>query len=214
MPMQDLLHAALAGVNLPYTIGLALVLLYWLSVILGALDFSAFDLDLDADAAADLDADASADGMSGWFAGALHFFNFGKAPFMLIMSIALATAWALAVLGNHYVGGYQAGFALATALPILFIGLLAAKVLTAPFLPFFEQLMKEAQPVDYAGMECQLLLPASPAQMGQAKVIVEEDELLIYVKPVEGSPLLPAGSKGIVSRAAADGSHYLIRPLN
>jgi hypothetical protein len=211
--MQDLLNAAMAGVNLPFTLLLGLVVLYWLSVILGAVDLSAFEFDIDAevDVDADVDTDVDAGGMSGWFAGALHFFNFGRVPFMLIITVTVVTAWVLAILGNHYLGHYSLGYALATAIPILFIGLFAAKVVTTPFVPLFEQISKEAQPMDYIGQACELILPASFTQMGQARVQAEDDELLIYVKTAAPELQLPSGTKAIVSRAAPDGSHYLVR---
>ncbi|MEQ8702993.1 MAG: DUF1449 family protein [Phaeodactylibacter sp.] len=214
--MQDLLNAAIAGVNLPFTLLLGLVILYWLSVILGAVDLSAFDFDVDAevdlDVDADIDTDVDAGGMSGWFAGALHFFNFGRVPFMLVLTATVLTAWVLAILGNHYLGHYSPAYALATAVPILFIGLLVSKVVTTPFVPIFEQISKEAQPMDYIGQACELILPASFTQMGQARVQVEDDELLIYVKTATPELQLPSGAKGVVSRTAPDGSHYLIRP--
>lgn len=214
--MQNLLNAAMAGVNLPFTLLLGLVILYWLSVILGAVDLSAFDFDVDAevdlDVDTDIDTEVDAGGISGWFAGALHFFNFGRVPFMLVITATVLTSWVLAILGNHYIGQYSLGYALATAVPTLFIGLFAAKLVTMPFVPLFEQISKEAQPMDYIGQACELILPASFTQMGQARVRNVDDELIIYVKTTDPELQLPSGTKGIVSRVAADGSHYLVRP--
>ena len=51
--MWEVLQAALAAVNLPYTVFLGLILLYWLTVIIGALDLDLFNIDLDADADVD-----------------------------------------------------------------------------------------------------------------------------------------------------------------
>ncbi|NRA50741.1 MAG: DUF1449 family protein [Phaeodactylibacter sp.] len=213
--MQDLLNAAMAGVNLPFTVLLGLVILYWISVILGAVDLSAFDFDFDGDVDMDIDADVDTDAdvgsMSGWFAGALHFFNFGRVPFMLVITATVLTSWVLAILGNHYLGDYSLGYALATFLPILFIGLLVAKLITTPFVPLFEQISKEAKPLDYIGEVCELVLPASFNQIGQARVQSEDDELLIYVKTATPDLSLPTGAKAIVTKASKDGSHYLIR---
>jgi len=211
--MQELLNAALAGVNLPYTMLLGLVILYWLSVVLGAFDLSALDFDLDAEVDTDIDLDADTGDIGGWFAGALHFFNFGRVPFMLIMTVVVLAAWSMAILGNHYIGNYQIGFALATAIPIVFIGLILAKWLTNPLVPLFEQMNKEAKPMDYIGQACQLILPATHEQMGQAKVTVEDNELLIYVKTAAPGLNLPAGAEAVVIRRAKDESHYLINKL-
>ena len=105
--MQELLQAALAPYNIVHTLLLTVVLFYWLGIIFGALDISAFDIDVDAgvDMDVDADVDAGADGNGvGWFAGALHFFNFGKLPFMLIMSFVIFFAWAISILAHHYIG--------------------------------------------------------------------------------------------------------------
>jgi hypothetical protein len=43
---MDFIEACFHVVNLPATLLLILVVLYWLTVIIGALDLTAFDLDL------------------------------------------------------------------------------------------------------------------------------------------------------------------------
>ena len=55
--LSQLFAACFTAVNLPYTLLLIAMLLYWLSVIAGALDISILDLDIDLDANVDLDAD-------------------------------------------------------------------------------------------------------------------------------------------------------------
>ena len=110
--MQELWQAAFEPVNLFYTILLGLILLYWLSVLVGALDLSALDFDLDVDADmdmdvdvdADIDADAEMESSLGWMAGALHFFNFGKLPFMILMTFVILPAWVLSIGLNENLG--------------------------------------------------------------------------------------------------------------
>ena len=127
--MLELWNAALAAVNLPYTILLGFVCLYWLSVITGVLDISTGDVDVDLDIDVDADMDVEADAEIGWMGGALHFFNFGKVPFMLIMTVVIVSAWSMAVISNHYWGDYKWHFGLAMAGPILFVSLFIAKIL-------------------------------------------------------------------------------------
>lgn len=55
--MQELLNAAFSIVNLFPTILLLVILLYWLFVILGAIDLNFFDVEVDADADVDVDVD-------------------------------------------------------------------------------------------------------------------------------------------------------------
>lgn len=218
--MQELLHAIAQPLNLPYTVLLGLVLLYWISVILGALDLSAFDFDVDADVDVDVDIDVDADldvdtevgGVGGWFAALLHFFNFGKVPFMLIMTVVVLTGWTLTILSNHYWGDHAPGFALAMAGPILFLSLLIAKFLTTPLVPVFESMNQEAAPVDFIGQTGQLLLPASPDKFGQAEVMIRGDVLLVNVKTLPGGPVLPRGTLVVITGRTEDRRYYLIEP--
>ena len=59
--MTELIQTAFSPINLLFTILLMLVILYWLSIIIGALDIGSFDLDFDFDA--DVDVDLDADGL-------------------------------------------------------------------------------------------------------------------------------------------------------
>jgi len=96
--MYELIQTAFSPVNLIYTFLLIIVIMYWLSIIIGALDFGSFDIDFDIDADVDIDIDVDAEietGSSSNLAGVLHFFNFGKLPFMVIMSFAVLFAWAI-----------------------------------------------------------------------------------------------------------------------
>ena len=206
--MQELLQAALSSHNIVYTLFLTVVLLYWLGIILGALDISAFDIDVDMDANvdvdvdvdADVDAHASAEGHEvGWFAGALHFFNFGKLPFMLIMSFVIFFCWVISVLGHHYVGHGSLFFSLALIFPNLFASLVLTKIITTPLVPIFRNLDAGEEAVDYIGESCTLTLPATPNKMGQAQVTINNSNLLINVKVSERKPeALYKGDKALI----------------
>lgn len=216
--MQELLQVAFWPVNLFYTILLMLVVLYWLSVILGAIDLSSVDLDLDVDADVDadidvdLDADVEADAgtTSGWMAGALHFFNFGKMPFMVIMTVVVMSGWLLSILSNYYLGNGSGWFALAMFLPILFVGLVIAKVLTTPLIPLFKRLDTTAEDVDYIGLACKLKLPASASRFGQAEVLIDGAPNLINVKTKSDEEILRTGEEAVVIGKTDDQRYYLI----
>lgn len=222
--MQELWNAALSAVNLPYTFLLGLVLLYWISVILGALDLSALDFDVDADVDVDMDVDldmdvdadvdSDLDAGGGWFATALNFFNFGKVPFMIIMTVVIVSSWAMAVVSNHYWGNYDWLFALAMVGPILFVSLLLAKFLTAPLVPLFEQINKASKPIDYVGLNCRLLLPADHEKFGQAEVTIDGDSLLIHVKTAQPGLRLQTGDRAVVIGKTPDKQFYLVSHLD
>ena len=95
--MNELLHAAVAPPNLLPTGLLVFVLLYWLTVILGLIDFKSLDLEVAVDADSDLELGPdTTDGHLGHHAGeagvsflnhALAFFNLGRVPLMVFVSL-------------------------------------------------------------------------------------------------------------------------------
>lgn len=214
--MYELFQAALSPPNIVYSVLLCVVLLYWLSVIIGALDIGSFDFDLDLDADLDVDVDTDIDTGSGggWFAGALHFFNFGRLPFMVVFSFLILGMWSLSILGNHYLGQGSVIFPFVMFLPMLFISLVVTKIITTPLVPIFESLDKGVEAVEYLGLTCKMLLPATTTQMGQAEVLYDSNPLLINVKVSEtqATPVLK-GEEGLIVGRSSDDRYFLIEKI-
>lgn len=217
--MQALLHEALLPVNLAFTVLLIFVMLYWLTVMLGLIDISAVDVDLEVDADIDADVDLDADtdtevdsAQHGWIGSSLQFFNFGRVPFMVVFSFLTLCLWALSLLSNHYFGQGSWGTAAILFIPNLAIALLATKIITTPLVPLFRHFDGSTEPVDYIGQECTLTLPASAIAMGQAEVLINDTPLLVNVKPSEGAPL-ERGTKALIVNESPDGRYYLVKQL-
>jgi len=213
--MNELIQIAFSPVNIVYTFLLILVISYWLFIIIGAMDFGAFDLDFDFDADMDVDVDMDADvstGGAGSLAGVLHFFNFGKLPFMVIMSFVILSAWTISILTNYYFGGGYILFGLALLFPNLFVSLCLTKVITTPLIPIFEKMESGIAPVDYIGMTCKLILPASNSKLGQAEVLIDDSPLLVNVK-VESETIddFEKGAEAIILRKEKNKPYYIIR---
>ncbi len=220
--MLELLQAAVSPVNVVYTVLLVIVLIYWMSIIVGVLDTGSFDIDfdldvdvdldvdLDVDVDADMDVDADGDVGGGWFAGALHFFNFGKLPFMIIMSFVILFQWAMALLANHNFGHGSVIFALVTALPILFVSLSMTKIITTPLIPVFAKLDTAAEPVNYIGKTGTLILPPTRNKLGQAEVIDEGNPLIISVKVSEDEAIPKKGESIVVIHEADNKTHFIV----
>jgi hypothetical protein len=219
--MNALLEAAVAPYNVVYTGLLMLVLLYWVTVIFGALDIGAFDfdvdtdldidVDVDVDADVDVDSDADVGSSAGWLAGTLHFFNFGKLPFMVIMTFLIFSMWAISILANHYIGGSWF-FALILLLPNLFVSLVITKILTTPLVPVFKDYKsKGVEAIDYIGQLCTMRLPATSSQIGQAEVRYDGDSLLITVKVVEGGSPILKGEKALIINRSEDEKYFIVR---
>ena len=217
--MNELLQAALSPVNLLYTLLLVLVLLYWLTVIIGALDMNALDIDFDMDVDADMDIDVDVDsdidvngGAAAWLAGALQFFNFGKMPMMVILSFTILFTWMINILMNHYIGQGSIPFAIALMMPNLLISLLLTKLFTTPLVPLFKQINTPEKNVDYIGMTCTLLVSATETKKGQAEIFHNSSAHLVYVKVSKNDrETIRKGEKAVIVDKATDEDVYFIR---
>lgn len=206
--MQELFNVALHPLNIVYTLLLALVILYWLSVIVGALDLGSIDVDADFDAG--FDGDFS---FGGWLAGALHFFHFDRLPFMLIMSLVITSAWSMALLSNHYWGKYDTTFALFLTGPIVLIAFIVAKLLSYPLIPLFKATNTAAVAVEYIGQICRVKLPPSGDQFGQAGVEYDGDELLVNIKSAAADRTWRSGQTAVIIGRSEDHRYWLIEPV-
>lgn len=216
--MQALFQEALLPVNIAFTVLLIFVLLYWLTVMLGVIDISSFDVDLDVDADVDVDADMDVDtdangNSTGWLGQGLQFFNFGRVPFMVVISFLTLSMWTFSILYNFYIGQGSWNTALILFVPNLAASLLITKLITTPLVPIFRHLDGAASPVDYIGQECVLTLPASTLSMGQAEVMVDDTPLLVNVKPDQDQPL-QRGEKALIVGTDEEGKYFLVKQLD
>jgi len=209
--MTELLQAAVLPPNLVATGLLVFVLLYWLTVIVGLLDFKTADLHLGGPT--DLHADASHlhGPHSDWLNGALAFFNLGRVPLMLFISFVALPLWVGSILTNYYTGNTSLLRGLVFLLPLLVASLFVAKVLTQPFVRLFTALEKDHDGGAVAlGKVCTVLLPATADHLGQASVRIDGAPLMLNVRTT-GAPLAK-GETALVIDYDTPRRCYLIEP--
>ncbi|MEM0994754.1 MAG: hypothetical protein AAGI49_17105 [Bacteroidota bacterium] len=213
--MNELLHFAFEPVNIFYSILLLVVLLYWLSVFIGALDIGVLDFDLDIDADVDADTDIDVEGGGGWFVQALQFFNFGLLPFMVIFSFLVLFMWMFSILGNYYLSNGTIWFPLILFLPALFFSLLITKVITYPMVGFFKQLKAgDAKSIDFTGRICELNLPLQQGYISAGDVMIDGSRITLSLKPeAEVTTIIPSTTKVLITRSNEDNSIHFVRPL-
>ena len=215
--MLDLLQAAVHPVNIVYTILLGISVVYWFSVILGIFDVATFDIDIDIDVDVDVDVDVDMDADAavggGFLANALHFFNFGQMPFMVIMSFLNLLQWMFAIPVNHYLGHYATVFALGAILPILAVSLILTKIFTTPLIPLFAQLDTHEEPVNYMGQIGVVTLTPTREKAGQAEVTHDGNTLIITIRVPKHIDLPKRGDEVLVIAEAADKTYYMVQPF-
>ena len=202
--MTDLFRAAVLPPNLPATGLLVFVLLYWLTVIVGLLDFKTIDLHVDAHSGPHLH---GAD--SEWLNGALAFFNLGRIPVMVFGSFVVLPLWVGSILTNYYTANTALLPGLLYLLPLLVGSIFLAKFLTLPFVKLFTALEKDHDGGAVAlGKVCTVLLPATTEHLGQASVRIDGAPLRLNVRALSGP--IGKGETALVIDYDAQRRCYLI----
>lgn len=172
--MSELFKNAITGGNIIPTVLLILVVLYWIIVIIGVLDFDFFDFDLDLNAG-----DAA-----GPFYAILAFLKVGELPFMFVFSILILNFWIIAML--MYYLPIAPGGAVNTVL-LLPAMILSTFITKFEFLPFKGILKKssmhENTEDEVIRQLCILKCDVNSERLGQAEVERDGASLVINVKP-------------------------------
>ena len=218
--MREVFLEAVAFCNLPFTVLLGLVVVYWLLVALGALDtdFGA-DAELDASVDADVDADGHharhmhADAEAGWFSNVLHFINVGDVPLMVVLSVMALCLWLGSMIANHYWTGGNTLLALAALVPNSVLSLVVTRYVTLPLKPLFRLLRRdEDEHVPVVGRQCRITTSEANGSFGQAEIATEGAPLLIDVRTLDGGSIT-RGTTAVVVRADNDRGIYFIAEM-
>ncbi len=133
------------AVNLPATILLLLIMLYWLMVIFGAFDLGALDFDLGWEPVSPTegvpDIGSAAAGAGGLFKAVLGFFYLGRVPTIALLSVFALIFWLGTVLINQAYNP-QADWVrgMLSWAPIALGSLLLTKLVLWPMLPLFDEM--------------------------------------------------------------------------
>lgn len=213
---MGLLTAAFMPVNLVVTVLLILVVLYWLMVIIGALDIDLFDFDLDADVDADVDVDVDADVAGGGFLrGFLDFLYIGEVPIMILFSILILCMWMISMAANQLLnpmGSMLIGF------PIffgnLFVSVFITKVLFMPFKNLIKSFNEDGNATKQViGRICVVTTTLVSDKMGQAEMSSKGAPVLLNVV-AEGEHVFHKGDEAVVTGKNSVNGVYTIAPVD
>ena len=227
--MTELLSEAFRLVNLPFTILLILVVVYWLLVAIGALSGPSPDAELDVHAHADVDLDAHGDvdldahhqveghhsghghheGGSTW-TSVLKFVNLGDVPVMVVLSVLILSLWSFGVVANRYWTG--GSHLLATVFLVANFGVSAVvtRYATMPLKPVFRLLNKQYdEPVKIIGQHCRVVTSEATPDFGQAEITTNGAPLLINVRTLNDA-MLAKGDLAVVVREDAERRIFFI----
>lgn len=202
---RNFLVYSISGSNLPYTIALGLIMLYWLFVIVGTFDLDLFDFDLDMDGDADIPP-----AMLDRF---LDFFNVGEVPIMIVASATVISAWCSAMIVNFYIPESFNFFAhLVVAIPNIALGLFLGKIITTPIRKIYISMNNQDKTTPIVGNTATALMDIGPGEKGQADVIRNGSPLRIMVQLNENSKPVKKGDEVLmiqeIKRGLYEGEHF------
>lgn len=215
--MSELLHVAFMPVNLLFTVLLLLVLLYWIMVILGALDIDFLDFDFDTDTDVDVDADADMDVQGGGILrGLLEFFYVGEIPVMVLASVFALCLWVISVLGNYYMNPKGS---LILSLPILagnlIVSCMLVKIMAVPLRKLFKSLDTDPNATrNVMGRICRIVTTeVTSTRIGQGEIQTKGAPVLLNVR-AEGDHVFHKDDEALIVSQNKETGVYIIAPVD
>jgi hypothetical protein len=136
--VKELWEQAILPYNLPFTILLGMVVLFWLVSLSGALGIDA----LDADPGPAVDGDFNASDVPG---SLLRVVNAGFVPLTVVLSVLILVMWIMSIALNFYLNPSQSILLASGIILVSFIvGVIATKIITQPLVPLMRRL-KQAE---------------------------------------------------------------------
>ncbi len=218
--MLEVWQASLSGANIIPTILLGISLIYWIFVIIGALDLEILDIDfgLDADAEIDVDVDVDAgssiDATSGisFFQTFLVYFNVGYVPVAILLSIHFIFFWAFSVLSYILLKHPNNTISLLLLIPGFLGGLFIMKFMTIPIKRLTIKGNKSAKRKTI-GQICKLMQNLEPGRLGQGEVKTEGAPLIVTIK-VKGPEPMKKGQTALIIDKDKQNNFFYIEPFN
>ena len=223
--MTELIQTAFSPVNAVVTVLLILNVIYWITVILGAIDVDFLDVelfdsgleagpdvDLDVDAEGDLDLDMSNHGM---LRSVMHFFYVGEVPVMLLLSVLILSLWTLCMFGNHY---FNPRSSFIVAMPVYAISFVASlficRIFAMPLKKLYDMFNKDYNaPKKVIGRICIVATTSVSDKMGQAEVKTKGAPIVLNVVS-DGEHVFHKGDEAVIVGKDNEKGIYTIAPLD
>lgn len=200
--MSEFLSAILAFPTVVFTILLGVVVLYWLLVLVGALDLDVLDF-------ADVDGDGDADGLG----GVVEALGLGGVPVMLSLSLLVLGAWGICLLAMELAGGLGvvgAGLAAGVAVAALLVAVPVTSFAVRPLRRLFVT-HPAPESRSLVGRICTVTTLKVDERYGQAEIEDGGAGLLIQVR-YSGPGRLGRGDKAVIFDYKDD--IFLVAPVD
>lgn len=235
--MMELLRESILPVNLPFTLLLGAVAIYWAVALFGLVDLDGgggegadgFAGDGAGEGAVDGGGhdggghdghEAMAEGGKAVHGGgALHaamkFVGAADVPLIFVLSLFSLMLWGLNVGLNHYLNpGFDGARASLLLIPVVLGAFVATRLLVIPLRPLARALRKPEAPAEIIGAEGVVRSARLDREFGEIEVFTSGKFLILRARLGEGGNGLRKGDKVLVVAKAEGGPGYVVRPLD
>ena len=204
--MTEIMHESMLWVNMPYTALLGLVLLYWLLVILGALDINLGDFDLFSDIESDVDAEVVME--AGWLMGVLQFLNLGQVPTMIVASFLIVSLWTGSMILNHYWNVPATWISFFLFIPNFVLAGVVTHFCARPFARLFRELNHQGvEKLPMTGRIGKVITSEVNDHFGQVEIETGGAPLVISARAVDGETYTKGDSVVVVEALDSESSY-------
>ncbi len=205
--MLELLAESIAFYNLPLTVLLGLVILYWVVSAIGVLDLE-FDFDLDGDFSVE------AGSALGALGGLLRFANADRVPTMIVATVFVLFLWGFGMALNlifNQTGSYLLAGLL--FLPNFIASLICTKLVTLPLKGLFTKFRLEGEVQEPIVGRSGIVKSAQVDEIyGQVEVLTASSPLLLNARVTSGSGLsLAKGTQVLIFDHDSEREIFLVR---
>lgn len=207
--MKEIWEQAILPCNLPLTILLGLVILFWLFTLIGAFSVDSIEADLDTDG------DGMIDHIGDISAAMLRMVNAGSVPVTVVLSLLILMMWLVSITLNYYFNPTQNVLFCVLFFIAAFIGgVIATKLITQPLVPFMRKLKEAENAAPVIGEEGIVRSISIDSTYGQVEVPRPDGApALLNARLGHDAAAVPRGTPVIVVSLDESTGVYLVRPL-
>ncbi|MCP5541039.1 MAG: hypothetical protein H7A53_11775 [Akkermansiaceae bacterium] len=228
--MPEILQEALKGHNLPLTILVGVVLLYWVVSMFGLVDLDSMDGG-GADAADGLDGgadDGGADDGGGedgdsenghhhglsFLQAMVRFVGASDAPLTFVLTLLVMYTWGANVLANHYLNaGGSTSRANLILIPVVIGAFILTRLTVRPLRPLMKFLRKAEESVSIVGLTGTVRSLRITEEYGQIEVDAKGAPLLLNARLSDGAAALEKGAGILVVAKDEERDLWVVRAL-
>jgi hypothetical protein len=190
--MGEFFHAALAFPAVLFTFLLAVLIGYWLLVLLGAVDAD----------------DDGADLLSG--------LGFGGVPLTIVLSLVVIIGWFAGLVGTVVLAGLPSGPRIGLGLVVLLAAIVLGLFVTRLFVTPLRRIFQSGPPAsrsDFVGRTCVIRTGSVDGDFGQAEVHAEDGSSAVVQVRQSGQDDLHAGTLALIYEYDTEGEFFWVAPV-